>query len=82
MGVLHAELVLVEVVVGAGVRAAAGGADDVLERLAHGDVLAADLVVLRAEEAVVGALVLRLRSRRRQAKPKLEATHMEGINLA
>ena len=52
----------VEVVVGAGVRAAACGADDVLEGLAHGDVLAADLVVLRAQEAVVGALVLRLQS--------------------
>jgi len=64
--VLHAQLLLVEVVVGDG-RAAAGGADDVAERLAHGDVLAPDLVVLRAEEAVVLPLVLRLRTR--PAKP-------------
>jgi hypothetical protein len=67
--VLHAELVLVEVVVGARVRAPAGWADDVLEGLAHGDVLAADLVVLRAEEAVVGALVLRLQSQPKEATP-------------
>jgi hypothetical protein len=57
--VLHSQLLLVEEVLGDG-RAAAVGADDVLERLAHGDVLAPDLVVLRAEEAVVRALVLRL----------------------
>ena len=55
--VLHAQLLLVEVVVGDG-RAAAGGADDVTERLPHGDVLAPDLVVLRAQEAVVLPLVL------------------------
>ena len=57
-GVLHAEILLVEVVRDG--LADAVGADDVPERLAHGDVLAPDLVVLHAQEGVARALVLRL----------------------
>lgn len=62
--ILHAQLLLVEVGVLIRRRAAAGGADDVFERLPHGDVLAPDLVVLGAEEAVVRPLLLGLQSSR------------------
>ena len=60
LGVLHAEILLVEVVRDG--LADAAGADGVLERPAHGDVLAPDLVVLHAQEGVARALVLRLLS--------------------
>ena len=58
LGVLHAEILLVEVVRDG--LADAAGADGVLERPAHGDVLAPDLVVLHAQEGVARTLVLRL----------------------
>lgn len=58
-GVLHAQLLLVKVVLDGG-WAIVVEADDVLECLAHGDVLAPDLVDLHAEKSVVLPLVLLL----------------------
>lgn len=78
-GILHAELLLVEVgVVGDG-RAAARGADDVAERLPDGDVLAPDLVVLGPQRAVVGALVLRLRCSSSSRRTNQNSQHSHAL---
>lgn len=58
LGVFHAKLLLVEVRIFVDRRTAARRANDVLQSLSDGDVLASDLVVLRSQRAIVCSFML------------------------